>query len=77
MKTLDLSLISDEMVHALTEKIPTAELHELGAIFISIGCYLTATAIPDLWPQLKPAAVLAHQLLNQKLIEKEERRIIT
>ena len=72
MTHADLSTISDEMVHELTKRLPSAELHELGAVFISIGCFLAANAIPDLWPQVKPAAILSHQLLNQKLLQKKE-----
>lgn len=66
ISTSELPQISNEMVHALTQRLPRAELYELGAVFISIGCFLTASAIPDLWPQLKDTANLSHQLLNQK-----------
>jgi len=62
----ELSNISDEAVRILSAKLPDAELYELGAMFLSIGCYLTANAIPDLWPQLKNTALLSQQLLNQE-----------
>ena len=66
ISTAELPQISDELVHGMTKRLPQAELYELGAVFISIGCFLTASAIPDLWPQLKETANLSHQLLNQK-----------
>jgi len=61
----ELADASDKVTRFLHKEYPALELHELGALFVSTGCYLTSSAIPDLWPQLKPAAVLAHQLLNQ------------
>lgn len=61
-----LAEVSDKVVHNLTQELPTAELHELGALLISIGCFLTASAIPDLWPRLKDTANLSHELLNQE-----------
>ena len=56
----------DETIKFLHSKIPSAELYELGAIFLSVGAFLVASAIPDLKAQLIPTANLAHQLLNQK-----------
>ncbi len=61
----ELADASEKITRFLRREYPSLELHELGALFVSSGCYLTASAIPDLWPQLKPAAMLAHQLLNQ------------
>lgn len=59
----NLPRLSDDIVHEVKKFVPDAELYELGALLISIGCFLTASAIPDLWPRLKGTAVLAHELL--------------
>ncbi len=58
-----LSELSDEIVHEVRKHVPDAELYELGALLISIGTFLTASAIPDLWPRLRGTASLAHELL--------------
>ena len=79
MTSEELAVISDDIVHYMSNKHPM-ELYETGALLLSIGAFLTANAIPDLWPQLKPTAALAHQLLDQeKMKEKTEtqNRIIT
>jgi len=47
------------------------ELYELGALFLSVGSYLTASAVPDLWPQIKSVASLAHQLLDQEKMKEK------
>jgi hypothetical protein len=75
----ELATISDDIVKYVSNKHPM-ELYETGALLLSIGAFLTANAIPDLWPQLKPTASLAHQLLDQeKMKEKSDttNRIIT
>lgn len=59
----DLPQMADDIVHYAREKFPTLELHELGAILMSAGIFLTANAIPDLWPRLRGVAELSHQLL--------------
>lgn len=69
-------LISDEVVRLLVAKLPDAELYELGAMMLSIGCFLTANALPDMWPQLRNTAVLSHQLLHQEEA-KQKSNIIT
>lgn len=56
----------DEVIKLLHHKIPNAELYELGALLMSAGSYLVASAIPELKPQLVPFANLAHQLLTQE-----------
>jgi hypothetical protein len=56
----------DDAIRFLKKQIPNAELYELGALLISAGCFLVASAIPELKPQLVPPANLAHQLLNQE-----------
>ena len=58
-----LSSLSDDIVHEVRKLVPDAEIYELGALLISIGSFLTASAIPDLWPRLKGTAALAHELL--------------
>lgn len=60
----------DDAIRHLKNKIPNAELYELGALLISAGCFLVASAIPELKPQLIIPANLAHQLLNQEPTEK-------
>jgi len=62
----ELAVISDEVVKMLDSKLPNAELYEMGAILISMGTFMVANAIPDLWAHVKPAAILAHQLMNQE-----------
>lgn len=47
------------------------ELHESGALLVSIGIYQIAASIPDLWPQLRNVAILAQQLLNQDANKKK------
>jgi hypothetical protein len=59
----NLPRLSDDIVHEAKKFVPDAELYELGALLISIGCFLTASAIPDLWPRLRGTAELAHELL--------------
>lgn len=59
----NLPRLSDDIVHEVKKFVPDAELYELGALLISIGCFLTASAIPDLWPRLRGTAELAHELL--------------
>lgn len=63
MKETELSDVADDLVHYIHAKYPHMELYELGALLISSGCFLTASAIPDLWPRLKAPASLAHELL--------------
>jgi hypothetical protein len=67
----ELASISDETVHNLTKRLPKAELYELGALLISMGCFLTASAIPDLWPRIRDTANLSHELLNQNTMKKK------
>lgn len=67
----DLAKISDDVVVDLTHRLPKAELYELGSLLISIGCFITASAIPELWPRLKPTAELSHELLFQKEIKQK------
>ena len=59
--------VSEQIVKLLHTSLPDAELYERGAFLTSTGIFLIANAIPDLWPQLKPTATLAHELLNQHL----------
>lgn len=59
----NLPRLSDDIVHEVKKLVPDAELYELGALLVSIGCFLTASAIPDLWPRLRGTAELAHELL--------------
>ena len=59
----DLPHMADDLVHYARERFPSLELHELGAILMSAGIFLTANAIPDLWPRLRGTAELSHQLL--------------
>jgi hypothetical protein len=75
-------MLRDDEVEEAAEKIvrfahqtfPSAELHELGAILISSGCFIVANAIPDLWPRLRGTAELAHQLLLNTQYGKAQRR---
>ena len=67
--SLDLDLhrpTVDEVIRLLRSRIPEAELYELGALLMSAGSFLVASAIPEMKPQLVPYAELAHQLLTQK-----------
>ena len=57
---------ADKIVRHAKTLFPDAELYELGALFMSIGVFLTSNAVPEMWKDLKPTALLAHQLLNQK-----------
>ena len=59
----DLPRIADDITRYAKDKFPTLELHELGAILMSSGIFLTSNAIPDLWPRLRATAELSHQLL--------------
>ncbi len=56
----------DWCIRTLHKKIPNAQLHEIGAVLISTGCFLVSAAIPDLKPVLISTANIAHQLLNQE-----------
>lgn len=64
---------ADKIVRHAKTLFPDAELYELGALFMSIGVFLTSNALPDMWKDLKPTALLAHQLLNQKDHDKDQR----
>ena len=80
MTTDELAAASEAVVTYMTEKYPM-EMYERGALLMSVGAFLVASAIPDLWPDLKHTAILAHQLLDQakmsdKLTELES-KIIT
>lgn len=67
MKTSEeLADMSKDITEYAAGKYPM-ELYELGALFVSIGTFQIASAIPELWPQLKSAAITAHQLLNQEV----------
>ena len=55
--------VADELTHLIIKRFPNAELYEQGALLMSVGAYLTASAIPSLWPQLRSTASLAHELL--------------
>lgn len=66
VNTNNLSQTSDELVRAAKRMAPEMELHELGGWFLSIGCFLSSNAIPDLWPQLRSAALISQDLLNQE-----------
>ena len=71
MKTSEeLADISKDIVEYVVSK-HQMELYELGALFVSIGTFQIASSIPDLWPQLKSAAITAHQLLNQEVNKKK------
>lgn len=59
----DLPAIADDIARYAKDKFPSLELHELGAILMSAGIFLTSNAIPDLWPRLRGTAELSHQLL--------------
>lgn len=64
---------SEKIVKTLRDELPDAQLYEMGAILISSGCFITANAIPDLWPRLRGTAELAHQLLLNKQHGKAQR----
>lgn len=63
LRESDLPDIADDIVRYTLGKFPNLELHELGALLMSAGIFLTANAIPDLWPRLRATAELSHQLL--------------
>jgi hypothetical protein len=65
LKHEELGECADEIARLIRKKFPEAELFELGAFLTSSGIFMIANAIPDLWQELKPVAVLSHQLLNQ------------
>ncbi len=56
----------DDTIRFLKQRIPSAQLYELGAVLMSSGAFLIASAIPELKTQLIPVANLAHQLLTQE-----------
>ena len=84
MTSEELATTSEALIIYMTEKYPM-EMYERGALLMSIGSFLVASAIPELWPDLKNTAILAHQLLDQAkmqdkmndLAQKTESKIIT
>ena len=79
MTSEELAAASEAVITYMTEKHPM-EMYERGALLMSIGSFLVASAIPELWPDLKHTAILAHQLLDQakmsdKLVELESKII--
>lgn len=75
MKTSkELADMSQDIVEYAVSKYPM-ELYELGALFVSIGTFQIASAVPELWPQLKSAAITAHQLLNQEVNKQKAEEI--
>lgn len=65
MTSEELAAASESVINFMTEKHPM-EMYERGALLMSIGSFLVASAIPELWPDLKHTAILAHQLLDQE-----------
>lgn len=71
ISTEQLPDIADDLVRYVHEKYPHMELFEIGALLLSSGCFLTSSAIPELWPRLRAAASLSHELLlNEQTKEK-------
>lgn len=71
ISTEQLPDVADDLVRYVHEKHPHMELFEIGALLLSSGCFLTASAIPDLWPRLRNTAALSHELLlNEQTKEK-------
>lgn len=63
--------ISEDIIRDTKAKLPNAELYELGGILLSLGSFLVASAIPEMWPQLRNTALLSQELLNQEKMKQK------
>jgi hypothetical protein len=51
------------------------EPYQLGAFLVSIGAFLIASSIPDLWKILSPSVDLSNQLLRQEELKAHARSL--
>lgn len=63
------SQISEKVLSLLRKEVPNAKGYELGALLISIGCWLIFIEVPTLKEELKPMMLLSRQLMEQEEIK--------